>query len=67
VASDAVPSWVPGYCGCHSCVYADGVAESRKLRHPPLMSLPHLSDEERRGILGENAIRRMGLTVAGRP
>jgi uncharacterized protein len=32
-----------------------------------LMSLPHLSDEERRGILGENAIRRMGLTVAGRP
>jgi predicted TIM-barrel fold metal-dependent hydrolase len=30
-----------------------------------LMALPHLSDEERRGILGENAIRRMGLTVAG--
>jgi predicted TIM-barrel fold metal-dependent hydrolase len=29
-----------------------------------LMALPHLSDEERRGILGENAIRRMGLTVA---
>lgn len=29
-----------------------------------LMSLPHLSDEERRGILGENAIRRMGLTVS---
>jgi predicted TIM-barrel fold metal-dependent hydrolase len=28
-----------------------------------LMSLPHLSDEERRGILGENAIRRMGLVV----
>jgi uncharacterized protein len=32
-----------------------------------LMNLPHLSDEERRGILGENAIRRMGLTMAGRP
>ena len=31
------------------------------------MSLPHLSDEERRGILGENAIRRMGLTVVGHP
>ena len=30
-----------------------------------LMALPHLSDEERRGILGENAIRRMGLDVAG--
>jgi hypothetical protein len=30
-----------------------------------VMALPHLSDEERRGILGENAIRRMGLTVAG--
>jgi hypothetical protein len=30
-----------------------------------LMALPHLSDEERRGILGENAIRRMGLSVAG--
>ena len=29
-----------------------------------LMALPHLSDEERRGILGENAIRRMGLAVA---
>jgi predicted TIM-barrel fold metal-dependent hydrolase len=29
-----------------------------------LMSLPHLSDEERRGILGENAVRRMGLTLA---
>jgi hypothetical protein len=28
-----------------------------------LMTLPHLSDEERRGILGENAIRRMGLEV----
>jgi hypothetical protein len=28
-----------------------------------LMALPHLSDEERRGILGENAIRRMGLSV----
>ncbi len=28
-----------------------------------LMHLPHLSDEERRGILGENAIRRMGLTL----
>ena len=28
-----------------------------------LMDLPHLSDEERRGILGENAIRRMGLAV----
>jgi hypothetical protein len=27
------------------------------------MTLPHLSDEERRGILGENAIRRMGLEV----
>ena len=26
--------------------------------------MPH-SDEERRGILGENAVRRMGLTVAG--
>jgi len=26
-----------------------------------LMNLPHLSDEERRGILGENAIRRLGL------
>jgi hypothetical protein len=30
-----------------------------------LMALPHLSDEERRGILGENAIRRIGLTVTG--
>lgn len=29
-----------------------------------LMDLPHLSDEERRGILGENAVRRMGLRVA---
>ncbi len=28
-----------------------------------LMHLPHLSDEERREILGENAIRRMGLTL----
>jgi predicted TIM-barrel fold metal-dependent hydrolase len=28
-----------------------------------LMDLPHLSDEERRGILGENAIRRMGLQL----
>jgi uncharacterized protein len=28
-----------------------------------LMNLPHLSDEERRGILGENAIRRMGLEL----
>lgn len=28
-----------------------------------LLHLPHLSDEERRGILGENAIRRMGLTL----
>lgn len=28
-----------------------------------LMTLPHLSDEERRGILGENAIRRIGLEV----
>jgi predicted TIM-barrel fold metal-dependent hydrolase len=28
-----------------------------------LMELPHLSDEERRGILGENAIRRMGLLL----
>jgi hypothetical protein len=28
-----------------------------------VMSLPHLSDEERLGILGENAIRRMGLEV----
>jgi len=28
-----------------------------------LMDLPHLSDEERRGILGENAIRRMGLEL----
>jgi predicted TIM-barrel fold metal-dependent hydrolase len=28
-----------------------------------LMHLPHLSDEERQGILGENAIRRMGLTL----
>jgi hypothetical protein len=28
-----------------------------------LMTLPHLSDEERRGILGENAIRRMGLEL----
>jgi predicted TIM-barrel fold metal-dependent hydrolase len=26
-----------------------------------LMHLPHLSDEERLGILGENAVRRMGL------
>jgi predicted TIM-barrel fold metal-dependent hydrolase len=31
-----------------------------------LMNLPHLSNEERRGILGENAIRRMGLTLASR-
>jgi hypothetical protein len=30
-----------------------------------LPHLPHLSDEERRGILGENAVRRMGLTAAG--
>jgi uncharacterized protein len=30
-----------------------------------LMDLPHLSDEERRGILGENAIARMGLQLAG--
>jgi predicted TIM-barrel fold metal-dependent hydrolase len=30
-----------------------------------LMHLPHLSDEERRGILGDNAIRRMGLTLGG--
>jgi hypothetical protein len=29
------------------------------------MALPHLSDEERRGILGENAVRRMGLAVTG--
>ena len=28
-----------------------------------LMSLPHLSHEERLGILGENAIRRMGLDM----
>jgi uncharacterized protein len=28
-----------------------------------LMHLPHLSDEERRGILGENAVRRMGLVL----
>jgi predicted TIM-barrel fold metal-dependent hydrolase len=28
-----------------------------------LMSLPHLSDEERRGILGENAISRIGLDL----
>jgi predicted TIM-barrel fold metal-dependent hydrolase len=28
-----------------------------------LMDLPHLSDEERRGILGENAVRRMGLVL----
>jgi predicted TIM-barrel fold metal-dependent hydrolase len=28
-----------------------------------LMDLPHLSDEERRGILGENAVRRLGLAV----
>ena len=28
-----------------------------------LMALPHLSDEERRSILGENAIRRMGLKL----
>jgi predicted TIM-barrel fold metal-dependent hydrolase len=28
-----------------------------------LMSLPHLSDEERLGILGENAIRRIGLDL----
>jgi uncharacterized protein len=28
-----------------------------------LMELPHLSDEERRGILGENAVRRMGLEL----
>ena len=28
-----------------------------------LLALPHLSDEERRGILGENAIHRMGLTL----
>ncbi|HWE65648.1 MAG TPA: amidohydrolase family protein [Acidimicrobiales bacterium] len=31
-----------------------------------LMTLPHLSDEERRGILGENAVRRIGL-VTGAP
>jgi predicted TIM-barrel fold metal-dependent hydrolase len=30
-----------------------------------LMSLPHLSDEERQGILGANAVRRMGLSIAG--
>ena len=29
-----------------------------------LMDLPHLSDEERLGILGENAVRRMGLVIA---
>lgn len=29
-----------------------------------LMDLPHLSDEQRRGILGENAVRRMGLVIA---
>jgi predicted TIM-barrel fold metal-dependent hydrolase len=28
-----------------------------------LMSLPHLSDEQRRGILGENAVQRMGLIL----
>jgi predicted TIM-barrel fold metal-dependent hydrolase len=28
-----------------------------------LMELPHLSDEERRGILGENAIARLGLVL----
>jgi uncharacterized protein len=28
-----------------------------------LMELPHLSDEERRGILGENAVRRIGLDL----
>jgi predicted TIM-barrel fold metal-dependent hydrolase len=28
-----------------------------------LMALPHLSDEERRGILGENAVRRVGLSL----
>jgi uncharacterized protein len=31
-----------------------------------LMGLPHLSDEERRGILGENAVRRMGLVLEDR-
>jgi predicted TIM-barrel fold metal-dependent hydrolase len=31
-----------------------------------LMALPRLSDEERRGILGENAVRRMGLEVGRR-
>jgi predicted TIM-barrel fold metal-dependent hydrolase len=30
-----------------------------------LLMLPHLSDEERRGILGENAVRRIGLDIAG--
>jgi uncharacterized protein len=28
-----------------------------------LLSLPHLSDEEKHGILGENAVLRMGLSV----
>jgi predicted TIM-barrel fold metal-dependent hydrolase len=28
-----------------------------------LMALPHLSDEECRGILGENAVRRVGLSL----
>jgi hypothetical protein len=28
-----------------------------------LMSLPHLSDEQRLGILGENAVQRMGLVL----
>lgn len=28
-----------------------------------LMSLPHLSDEQRHGILGENAVQRMGLVL----
>jgi predicted TIM-barrel fold metal-dependent hydrolase len=32
-----------------------------------LMGLPHLCDEERRGILGENAIRRMGLDLGQAP
>jgi uncharacterized protein len=30
-----------------------------------LMELPHLSDEQRRGILGENAVLRMGLVTGG--
>ncbi|HWD54967.1 MAG TPA: amidohydrolase family protein [Acidimicrobiales bacterium] len=34
----------------------------RTIEH--LMSLPHLSDEERLGILGENAISRIGLDLS---